>query len=142
VHSSNNVICIGARNNNGQTAIDLAYDHYYKKRQEYLRERLPGKKELLAAQEKTLHTFLRITAPAMDIPCALFTQALASQTYETSLPYEIKQLIARKYCELNVEKIMAKQNHNQNYYRDYIENKNRLKKDLCKDPKALQLLWK
>src|SRR5579863_713687 len=126
---------INARNNNGKRPVDLACDEYNTRYNSYITDKLPKEKEILDNQEAVMHAFLRFTPL---ISCADFQTILKS----FPLPQELKNYIGQIYYALNIDTIIAKKyKYDKNYYDDFIENKNKIRRNLLAHPEP-NLLWR
>ena len=131
---------IHSRNNDGKTAMGLACDEYNTCYNQYIAKKKSKLKEIVTTQEKIMHAFLRLTSP--HTPCVLFKHILHQHSADgLELPEELIALIMCDYYALNIETIVAqKYRHDNTYYDDYIENKQKIRQQLLAKPKP-KLLW-
>jgi hypothetical protein len=131
---------IHSRNKDGKRAVDLACEKYTKLYNFYTIEKSPNIYKAVTNQEQVMHAFLCFTSPHTQ--CALFTHLL--QQYSADDMPLLKELItsiAHMYYELNIETIIAnKYKYSREYYNDFIENKNEIRRQLLAKPE-LHLLW-
>jgi len=127
-------ISIHARNQNNKRAIDLVCDEYHNAYKNYLAHKIILKKRILINTEKLMHLFLLVTAQSTQY--ALFTNLLHQKDkWHKSLRRKIKNRIAYLYYILNIETIIARKYHDDDdYYNNFIENKNTIKQLLIQKP--------
>lgn len=130
-----NGLSVWERNKKKQLPVDCACKEYARLYKEYMTTKRSYLLNGLEEQERTMHAFLRLTSSKAE--CALFTEVI-----NNILPNDLLPLIACYYYGLNIETIVAnKYKHNDNdYYINYIENKNEIRKQLLEKPEP-KLLW-
>ncbi len=131
---------IGAKNKDGKTATDLAGKFYNTLYNRYAAQRLPYFKCPFETQERIYHNFLRVTQ--LPTRCTLFKDIFEQQNSDTyNFPRELTSHIMCTYYALHLETIVAKKYKNdKEYYGDFIENKQEIRKQLLAKPEP-KLLW-
>jgi len=126
----NNKVDVHAKNKNGKQAVDLACQAFNQLNDQYIVTKLPKLKDVLMAQEHNMHAFLRVSYPYKQY--AFFQQILSQKSLSNQpLLKKLRKIIAYFYYALNIETIIAKKYKNdEDYYNDFVENKNEIKKQL------------
>jgi ankyrin repeat protein len=124
-----------SRNKKNKRPVDCACKEYTALLKKYMAKKKEYLYYALLDQEEIMHAFLRVTSPRTE--CTLFTTIL-----EHYLPKDVHKGIAYYYYALNIETIIAKKyKYSHDYYYDFIENKNEIKRQLCNNPESPELLW-